>query len=162
MTKSPDAQAKPYNAATVKKPLIETAKTELPVSTTGMHARKRALREGRCVPARIARERKEAAAQAKLKAEARAEGAIVATAEAAMSVAPLGAKHFMTYYRGPRAGYIGNYVDAKGECVGFLSVDGTVNTEALTDAEKAQTEADEVSNEAKAKGSPLKGKGRVV
>lgn len=72
---SPTSEAERYNSATAKKPLIETKKTALPVSTIGRQARKRALRECRCFPARIAREKEEAKAKEKEVAERQAKQA---------------------------------------------------------------------------------------
>lgn len=72
----PLTEARRYDSATIDHPLNETAETVLPKSTIGMQARKRALRELRCFPARIIREQARAAAQTKadeLAAEAKAD-----------------------------------------------------------------------------------------
>ncbi|MCP4791943.1 MAG: hypothetical protein GY882_01200 [Actinomycetia bacterium] len=50
---TPVQEAARYAAATVEEPLVETGATYLPVSALGMQARKKALRELRCIPAGI-------------------------------------------------------------------------------------------------------------
>ena len=47
----PQTEEELYNSATVKKPIVEKSSADLPISKEGMWARKRALREGRCVAA---------------------------------------------------------------------------------------------------------------
>ena len=47
----PQTEEELYNSATVKKPIVEQSSADLPITKGGMWARKRALREGRCVAA---------------------------------------------------------------------------------------------------------------
>ena len=47
----PKTEAELYNSATVNKPIVEESSADLPITKEGMWARKRALREGRCVAA---------------------------------------------------------------------------------------------------------------
>lgn len=47
----PQTEEELYNSATVSKPIVEESSADLPISKEGIWARKRALREGRCVAA---------------------------------------------------------------------------------------------------------------
>ena len=47
----PQTEEELYNSATVSKPIVEKSSADLPISKEGIWARKRALREGRCVAA---------------------------------------------------------------------------------------------------------------
>ena len=47
----PQTEEELYNSATVKNPVVEKSSADLPISKEGIWARKRALREGRCVAA---------------------------------------------------------------------------------------------------------------
>lgn len=61
--KTPLKEAHPYDMATKEEPLVEGEDHALPVSGLGTRARKYAIREQRCIPYWIVKQREAAAAK---------------------------------------------------------------------------------------------------